>query len=86
MSVCRLRDIQSRLEGQINPLRPPLHVETVLIGRALGQLTGYLFGVGLRVRDDGTLRLNFRTAYENSTRMRNLRLRSPVFVGRNESA
>jgi hypothetical protein len=28
---------QSRLEGQINPLRPPLHVETVLIGRALVQ-------------------------------------------------
>jgi hypothetical protein len=31
---------QVRLKGQINPLKPPLHVETVLIGRALGQQTG----------------------------------------------
>lgn len=44
---------QVRLRGQINPLRPPLHVETVLIGRALGQRTGYLRGVGFRIRDDG---------------------------------
>jgi hypothetical protein len=44
---------QVRLKGQINPLRPPLHVETVLIGRALGQQTGYLAGVGFRIRDDG---------------------------------
>ncbi|THD68426.1 MAG: hypothetical protein E7813_10370 [Bradyrhizobium sp.] len=44
---------QVRLKGQINPLKPPLHVETVLIGRALGQQTGYLFGVGFRIRDDG---------------------------------
>jgi len=44
---------QVRLRGQINPLRPPLHVETVLIGRALGQPTGYLHGVGFRIRDDG---------------------------------
>lgn len=44
---------QARLSGQINPLRPPLHVETVLIGRALGQPTGYCFGVGYRIRDDG---------------------------------
>ena len=44
---------QVRLNGQINPLRPPLHVETVLIGRALGQPTGYCFGVGYRIRDDG---------------------------------
>jgi hypothetical protein len=39
---------QVRLKGQINPLKPPLHVETVLIGRALGQPTGYLAGVGFR--------------------------------------
>jgi hypothetical protein len=44
---------QVRLKGQINPLKPPLHVETVLIGRALGQQTGYLHGVGFRIRDDG---------------------------------
>lgn len=50
---------QSRLKGQINPLRPPLQVETVLIGKALGQPTGYLFGVGFRVRDDGHLEAEF---------------------------
>lgn len=50
---------QSRLRGQTNPLRPPLHVETVLIGRALGQHTGYLFGVGFRVRDDGYVEAEF---------------------------
>jgi hypothetical protein len=50
---------KSRLKGQINPLRPPLHVETVLIGRALGQPTGYLFGVGFRVRDDGYVEAEF---------------------------
>lgn len=44
---------QVRLKGQVNPLKSPLHVETVLIGRAMGQQTGYLFGVGFRVRDDG---------------------------------
>jgi hypothetical protein len=44
---------QVRLKGQINPLKPPIHVETVLIGRALEQRTGYLFGVGFRIRDDG---------------------------------
>jgi hypothetical protein len=44
---------QVRLKGQINPLKPPLHVETVLIGRALRQPTGYLAGVGFRIRDDG---------------------------------
>ncbi|TYO61857.1 hypothetical protein FXV83_35990 [Bradyrhizobium hipponense] len=44
---------QARLKGQVNPLKPPLHVETVLIGRALGQQTGYLLGVGFRIRDDG---------------------------------
>jgi hypothetical protein len=50
---------QSRLRGQTNPLRPPLHVETVLIGRALGQHTGYLSGVGFRVRDDGYVEAEF---------------------------
>jgi hypothetical protein len=28
---------QFRLQGQVNPLHPPIHVETVLIGRALDQ-------------------------------------------------
>lgn len=50
---------QSRLKGQTNPLRPPIHVETVLIGRALGQSTGYLSGVGFRVRDDGYVEAEF---------------------------
>jgi hypothetical protein len=50
---------KSRLKGATNPLRPPLHVETVLIGRALGQPTGYLFGVGFRVRDDGYVEAEF---------------------------
>jgi hypothetical protein len=50
---------QSRLKGQTNPLRPPLHVETVLIGRALGQPTGYLLGVGFRIRDDGYVEAEF---------------------------
>ena len=44
---------QTRLKGQINPLRPPLHLETVLIGRTLQQQTGYFFGVGFRILDDG---------------------------------
>jgi hypothetical protein len=50
---------QSRLTGQTNPLRPPLHVETVLIGRALGQRTGYCFGLGFRIRDDGYVEAEF---------------------------
>jgi hypothetical protein len=50
---------QSRLKGQTNPLRPPLHVETVLIGRALGQPTAYLHGIGYRVRDDGYVEAEF---------------------------
>lgn len=50
---------QSRLKGQVNPLRPPLEVETVLIGRALGQHTDYLFGVGFRVLGDGRVEAEF---------------------------
>lgn len=50
---------QVRLKGQINPLKPPKHLETVLIGRALGQRTGYLFGVGFRFRDDGDVEGEF---------------------------
>jgi hypothetical protein len=50
---------QSRLKGQTNPLRPPLHVETVLLGRALGQPTGYVLGVGFRVQDDGCVEAEF---------------------------
>jgi hypothetical protein len=53
---------QVRLEGQVNPLRPPIHVETVLIGRALGQPTGYRFGVGFRIRDDGYVEAEFSDA------------------------
>jgi hypothetical protein len=58
---------QVRLKGQINPLRPPLHVETVLIGRALGQQTGYLFGVGFRIRDDGYVEGEFVEGAEKFT-------------------
>jgi hypothetical protein len=55
---------QVRLNGQINPLKPPLHVETVLIGRALGQPTGYLAGVGFRIRDDGYVEGEFEHGVE----------------------
>ena len=55
---------QVRLKGQINPLKPPLHVETVLIGRALGQETGYLAGVGFRIRDDGYVEAEFEYGTE----------------------
>ena len=55
---------QVRLKGQVNPLRPPLHVETVLIGRALGQQTGYLAGVGFRIRDDGYVEAEFEHGTE----------------------
>jgi hypothetical protein len=55
---------QVRLKGQINPLKPPLHVETVLIGRALGQQTGYLAGVGFRIRDDGYVEGEFMRGVE----------------------
>lgn len=55
---------QVRLKGQINPLKPPLHVETVLIGRALGQRTGYLAGVGFRFRDDGYVEGEFEHGRE----------------------
>jgi hypothetical protein len=58
---------QIRLKGKINPLRPPLHVETVLIGRALGQQTGYLFGVGFRIRDDGYVEGEFVEGAEKFT-------------------
>jgi len=50
---------QVRLQGQVNPLRPPIHPETVLIGRALGQSTGYRSGVGFRIRDDGYVEAEF---------------------------
>jgi hypothetical protein len=55
---------QVRLKGQINPLKPPIHVETVLIGRALGQPTGYLAGVGFRIRDDGYVEGEFEHGTE----------------------
>jgi hypothetical protein len=55
---------QVRLKGQINPLKPPLHLETVLIGRALGQQTGYLAGVGFRIRDDGYVEGEFERGAE----------------------
>ncbi len=55
---------QVRLKGQINPLKPPLHVESVLIGRALGQQTGYLAGVGFRIRDDGYVEGEFEHGAE----------------------
>lgn len=50
---------QRRLIGQVNPLKPPVHVETVLIGRALDQETGYLYGIGYRILDDGSVEAEF---------------------------
>lgn len=44
---------QMRSVGHFNPLKPPLDLETVLIGRALGQQAGYIHSVGFRIRDDG---------------------------------
>jgi hypothetical protein len=58
---------QVRLKGQVNPLKPPLHVETVLIGRALEQHTGYLLGVGFRIRDDGYVEGEFVEGVEKFT-------------------
>lgn len=58
---------QVRLKGQVNPLKPPLHVETVLIGRALGQQTGYLLGVGFRIRDDGYVEGEFAEGAQKFT-------------------
>jgi hypothetical protein len=55
---------QVRLKGQIDPLKPPLHVETVLIGAALGRRTGYLAGVGFRIRDDGYVEGEFEHGAE----------------------
>ncbi|WP_420969324.1 hypothetical protein [Bradyrhizobium sp. B120] len=55
---------QIRSKGSINPLKPPLHVETVLIGRALEQETGYLNGVGFRIRDDGYVEGEFLNGVE----------------------
>ena len=50
---------QIRSTGHINPLKPPIDVETVLIGRALGQEVGYLHGIGFRIRDDGYIEGEF---------------------------
>ena len=77
---------QSRLKGQANPLRPPLHVETVLIGRALGQPTGYLFGVGFRVRDDGYLEAEFADGIRKFDTYEKFKIEVTELVGRNESA
>lgn len=55
---------QSRLKGHANPLRPPLHVETVLIGRTLQQETGYFRGIGFRIRDNGCVEAEFSEGIE----------------------
>jgi hypothetical protein len=55
---------QIRSTGRVNPLKPPLDLETVLIGRALGQDVGYLYGVGFRIRDDGYVEGEFPHAVE----------------------
>jgi hypothetical protein len=77
---------QSRLKGQTNPLRPPLHVETVLIGRALGQATGYLLGVGFRVRDDGYLEAEFADGTRKFDTYEKFKIEVTALVGRNEPA
>ncbi len=76
---------QFRLRGQTNPLRPPLHVETVLIGRALGQPTGYLFGVGFRVSDDGYLEAEFADGIRKFDTYEKFKI-EVTDAGRNESA
>jgi hypothetical protein len=77
---------QSRLKGQINPLRPPVHVETVLIGRALGQPTGYLFGVGFRVRDDGYVEAEFASGVRKFDTYWKFEIEVTNLVGRTEPA
>jgi hypothetical protein len=77
---------QSRLQGQTNPLRPPHHVETVLIGRALGQHTGYLFGVGYRVRDDGYLEAEFADGIRKFDTYETFKTEVTNRVGRGEPA
>jgi hypothetical protein len=77
---------QSRLRGQTNPLRPPLHVETVLIGRALGQPTGYLFGVGFRIRDDGYLEAEFADGVRKFETYEKFKIEVTDLGGRHESA
>jgi hypothetical protein len=64
---------QSRLTGQGNPLRPPFHVETVLIGRALDQQTGYLYGIGFRVRDDGYVEAEFSEGVQKFMSMKDFK-------------
>jgi hypothetical protein len=77
---------QSRLKGQTNPLRPPLHVETVLIGRALGQPTGYLLGVGFRLRDDGYVEAEFADGIRKFDTYEKLKIEVTHLARRNESA
>ncbi len=77
---------QSRLKGQTNPLRPPLHVETVLIGRALGQAAGYLLGVGFRVRDDGYLEAEFAEGIRKFDTYEKFKTEVTDLAGRNKSA
>jgi hypothetical protein len=55
---------QLRSVGHFNPLKPPLDLETVLIGRALGQQAGYVHGVGYRIRDDGYVEGEFLQGIE----------------------
>jgi hypothetical protein len=55
---------QIRSTGHINPLKPPIDVETVLIGRALGQEVGYFHGIGFRIRDDGYVEGEFLNGVE----------------------
>jgi hypothetical protein len=66
---------QVRLKGQINPLKPPLHVETVLIGRALGQQTGYLAGVVLEFEMMATSKVNLSMELKNFSPSETLRKR-----------
>ena len=77
---------QSRLKGQTNPLRPPLQVETVLIGKALGQPTGYLFGVGFRVRDDGYLEAEFADGIRKFDTYEEFKIKVTDLFGMNEFA
>lgn len=73
---------QMRSVGHFNPLKPPLDLETVLIGRALSQEVGYLHGVGFRIRDDGYVEGEFEHGVEKFVSfhelVRSVRRRLPI--------
>ncbi len=78
--------INVRAAGKPIRCGPPLHVETVLIGRALGQPTGYLFGVGFRVHDDGYLEAEFADGIRKFDTYEKFKIELTDLIGRNKSS